>query len=572
MGIIGLKMRTVVFKVLAVLLPLVLLIAAEGIVRLFGTSPFFIPVPGEPEYQTVNPAYTGRYFQGFTPQVAYNPFLKQKPDSILRVVALGGSSTAGYPYPFYLGFPERVAAKLRSIEPTRQVEMINLGMTALSSHVLRDMTSHVVRIRPDIVLIYAGHNEYYGAYGASGRNRNRMLIRILFWFKKSVLFRKFERIISPPNRSSRTMMAQSTTDISITKDGPVYDAGIENFEENLTDILSSLDQAGIQTYISTLVSNLRDQPPLGNSPTASAAWMRGVKDWALGDTDAAMEAFVEAKEYDPIRFRAPEAMNQIIHQLARGHGAITVNMEPYFESTDSLFTDHLHPTALGYDLIAKAFVNAMDENVEHQDLDLSDPAPAPLDAAYARLLIARLRLGFPFTEGLTEEEEFHRFERILEIHRESGNPADSLAALAVTVQIPIYEALLEAQLHNLAALDTAQALAHTRSLLYWQPFNERLHRQAAGLASRQSNNMAGEVMQLIVARHFSEINLNILAALRLRQGAFRASGILLRWIESSYPESPVMLYNMARYLVQTGDTLNAEFYFRRYQRASQSDQ
>ena len=68
-------------------------------------------------------------------------------------------------------------------------------------------------------------------------------------------------------------------------------------------------------------------------------------------------------------------------------------------------------------------------------------------------------------------------------------------------------------------------------------------------------------MQLVVARQPSEINLNILAALRLRQGAFRVSGILLRRIESSYPESPVMLYNMARYLVQTGDTLNAEGLF-----------
>lgn len=565
-------MRTVVFKVLAILLPLIFLVVAEGVVRLFGTDSFLISAPGEPEYQTVNPAYASRYFRGFVPQVAYNPFLKQKPDSILRVVALGGSSTAGYPYPFYSGFPERVAARLRSIEPTRQIEMINLGMTALSSHVLRDITPHVLQIKPNIVLIYAGHNEYYGAYGASGPNRSRILTRTLFWFKKSVLFRRFERIIAPPNQSNRTMMAQSTTDVSITRDGPVYDAGIENFEKNLAAILRSLDRAGIQTYVGTLVSNLRGQPPLGASSTASEAWELGRESWVLGDTAAAMDAFVEAKEYDPIRFRAPEAMNQVIHRLALDHGAIPVDTESLFapQIIDSLFTDHLHPTAFGYDLIAKAFTRAMEENVNDQSMDLGAPDPSPLDAAYARLLIARLRLGFPFREGLTEEEELRQFNQILEIHRESGSTADSLATLTVTLQLPIYEVLLEARTHNLATLDTAQALAHTRSLLYWQPFNERLHAQAAELASRQSSNLAGEVMQLVVARQPSEINLNILAALRLRQRAFRVSGILLRRIESSYPESPVMLYNMARYLVQTGDTLNAEIYFRRYQRAAQS--
>lgn len=72
-------------------------------------------------------------------------------------------------------------------------------------------------------------------------------------------------------------------------------------------------------------------------------------------------------------------------------------------------------------------------------------------------------------------------------------------------------------------------------------------------------------MQLIVAREPSETYLNALAALRIRQGALEPAGSLLRSIEAGYPESAVMLFNMARYLVQTGDTLNAEVYFRRYQ-------
>ena len=78
-------------------------------------------------------------------------------------------------------------------------------------------------------------------------------------------------------------------------------------------------------------------------------------------------------------------------------------------------------------------------------------------------------------------------------------------------------------------------------------------------------------MQLIVAREPSETYLNILAALRIRQGALESAGSLLQSIEASYPESAVMLFNMARYLVQVGDTLNAEVYFRRYQQVVSRD-
>ena len=566
-------MRTIFFKVSAVLLPLLLMIATEGVIRLFGHTEFFIPVQGTPEFQTVNPAYAGRYFRGFVPQLAYNPFLKQKPDSVFRVVALGGSSTAGYPYLFNSGFPERVAARLRSSEPVRQVEMINLGMTALSSHVLRDMIPHVKKISPDVVLIYAGHNEYYGAYGAGGIDRNLAFTRTLLWFKKSVLFRGLEKIISPPVQSNRTMMAQSTSDVSVVMDGPVYDTGIQNFEKNLGVILQSLNQAGIQVYIGTLTSNLQGQPPLGVNTSASEAWKEGIQSWGVGDTTAAMNSFLRAKEYDPVRFRAPQIMNDVIKRTAAAHGAIVVDIETHFNSSvgDSLFTDHLHPTALGYDLMAQVFFGALGDNFMNQSSYLNAPDPSRFDAAYARLLIERLRLGFPFMEGLTEEEELQMFGRILQVHLESERSADSLAAMVVQGSLPVYEALLETHKHDLISSDTMQALAHMRSLLYWQPFNERLHYQAAELASRQSSNLAGEVLQLVVARDPSELYLNTLAALRLRQGAMRASKTLLNWVESVNPESSVMLYNMARYLVQAGDTLNAERYFRRYQRAIASD-
>ena len=560
-------MQRTLFKIFAVLLPLSILAALEGGIRLFSQATFLISVPDEPEHQTVNPAYATRYFRGFRPQVAYNPFLQRKSEDVLRIITLGGSSTAGYPYLFNSGFPERLAVRIRSVDPSRQIEMINIGMTALSSQVLRDMIPHVIQMQPDVVLIYTGHNEYYGAYGIG---RSLILTRILFGLKKSILFRGLERIILPPVQSNRTMMAQSARDISIVLGDPTYHTGIQNFEKNMEAILGALEREGIQTYVGTLVSNLRGQPPLGADLGAHELWTRGTGYWADGDTAAALEAFMSAKEYDPVRFRAPQAMNDVLRRTARDHGAHVVDIESYFlaGTSDSLFTDHLHPTALGYDLMAHAFFDAMG----YQGWDMGAPVPSAFDAAYARLLIARLRLGFPFREEwVQEEEELRQFERVLEIHQKSGNTADSLAAISVRQQLPVYEALLEAYEQDIARLDTMQAMAHMRSLLYWQPFNERLHLRAAELASEQSTNLSGEVLQLVASRYPSDLYWNTLAALRLRQGALQVSGVLLRMVESAYPESPVMLYNMARYLVLTGDTLAAAVYFRSYQNVARSD-
>jgi len=566
-------MQTFLSKLGAVLLPLVLMVVAEGVVQFYSNTKFLIPVSGEPDYVTVNPAYAARYFRGFTPQVAYNPFLKHKPDSIFRVITLGGSSTAGYPYLFNSAFGERFSARLRSIDPVQQVEVINVGMTALSSHVLRDMTAHIVDMKPDAVFIYAGHNEYYGAFGAGGRNRNPFLIRTLFWCKKSVLFRKLEAIIVPPVESTRTMMAQSATNIAIVKDGPSYRSGIQNFENNLKAILHRFNKEEIQTYIGIVVSNIETQPPLGDDSVATQHWQNGQKYWNQGDTLAAKNAFVLAKEHDPIRFRAPEAINRVIMEVAPRHNAVIVNTASIFGfgTTDSLFTDHLHPTALGHDLMAQAFLDELERQSVRQASYMVAPEPSPFDAAYARLLILRLRIGFPFTEGLTEQQEWQQFERILAYHQQSGRVADSLATLSVTFQKPVYESLFEGYQRNLAEQDTAQALAHMRSLLYWQPFNESLHFQAAQLASQQTSNLAGEVMQLVTARIPSERYLNTLAALRIQQGALGSAGQLLHWIESDYPQSSVMLYNMARYLVLSGDTLRARDYFLRYQKVQDLD-
>ncbi len=549
-------------------LPIALLLGIELAWQLAAPERAFIAVPGRPEYMTINPERGARYFEGFLPQVAFNPFLKDKPADVLRIVALGGSSTAGYPFHFYHAFPERLAAEIRARMPLQRVEVINLGMTAASSHVLRDMLPAVRSLAPDAVLIYAGHNEYYGAFGAGsgarGLGQKLWLKRTAVRLRRSKIYSALLAIATPASESDRTMMARSVGDAAIAWQGSVYHRGIRQFRANLDAVLRGFGSRGIPVYVATVASNLQGQAPLGQDPVASEAFRAG-QSLLASDSAAAWTAFERAKERDDVRFRAPSAINDVIRELATLRGAALVDVAT-LDWPDSLFTDHLHPSAAGHARIARAFAGAMEVPRAGPPLQTR---PDRLERVYADLQIERLKGGFPFTRGRSAEDELRAFQGYLQSRLRSGNLADSMAARVVLGQAPLPESLLLAARDAQAEGDTLGALFHLRALMYWQPFNAAVRREAVALAAANALDLAlsGEIIQLAFAYGPDMDYLNALAAVRLRQAMPVLARTILAEVEARDPGSAVMLYNTARLLVMTGDTLGAREYFDRYQRA-----
>ena len=583
------KPKVLAFWLFALLLPVLLVLALEGMLRLGGIGAAsrapFIPVPGQPDYQALNPDYAKRYFTGFEPGVAFTPFRTVKPEETVRVVVLGGSSVAGFPYQFYHGFPSRLALKLgRALG--RPVEVINLGLTAVNSYTLWDLREAVAAQDPDAVLIYAGHNEYYGAFGVGSAiydvgNRVWMK-RLALRLKHTAVFTLLERLLqgpaSPP-AGEQTLMARVVHDASITLDGETYQAGLAQFATNLQEVLDTFAEAGIPVYVGTLTSNLKDQPPLGDAPEAWAAFDRGQDLLAAGDTAAAYTSFLAAKEYDDIRFRAPEAINIMLRRAARAPGITLVDVEAAFRSQSpgsipgaSLFDDHLHPNARGYDLIADQFAESLlakEGRTPFQSVaPPTDVRVDPLDQAHADLQIARLTGGYPFDKTVAREDEERRYSALLRRAISEGPYPDSLAARVLAHQITVPEALLQAVHHARSRQDTLAAILHYRSLMYWQPFNDRLMQQALDYALAQPTYPATAELARVAAHYSSDLYvLNALAAVELHQGHLAEAARLLDVVERRDPTSSVMLYNQARLRVLRGDTLEARAYFTRYRQA-----
>ena len=409
-----------------------------------------------------------------------------------------------------------------------------------------------------------------GAFGVGTGQGNRQWVRLLLTLKRSVLYRQLEAVLASPTASDSTTMARAVRNASILLHDPAYGAGLAQFERNMSAILERLDQAGLPTFVGTVVSNVYGQPPLGELPEAADAWNRAVALQASGNAERAAESFQRAKELDPVRFRAPDSINVLLRTLAASHGATLVELAAPFDGpgSDSLFTDHLHPTAAGYDLIADAFTQAVIGSA-YTGPALHYP-PAPVDAAYAQLLIERLKGGFPFTQGLSLSEEVRRFRQALEDRLHSGTHPDSLAAQLVGSQIDAIAAHRSSAEHALANHDTVTAMAHMRALLYWNPFSRPLRSEAVQIASESNSglSLAGEIVSLAARTDPAEDYLNTLAAIRIRQRAWGPAQELLSEVERRNPASTVMLYNTARLWVLTGDTLAAQSYFARYQAAS----
>ena len=549
----------------------------------------FQPVPGRADHVALDPAFGAMFFRGFRPGVAFDPLAADKPATGLRVVALGGSTTAGFPYSFPYGFPARLADRLEAALPGQPVEVANLGMTATNSFTVWALADAVARQRPDAVVIYSGQNEFYGAYGTAGTQgltgTSVPLKRFVIGASRTALVTGLTGLFSgsaEPVGETRTMMAQVIGNAAVAPESDAFRAAVAQYEANLRSAIGRFERAHIPVYLATLTSNLAGQAPLGDEPAAQATFDRGQALLAHGDTAAARTAFLEAKEADGLRFRAPEAINDAIRRLAAEFPNVTlVDVQQRFRDASpggleapDLFTDHLHPTARGYALMADAFSDAMRRTLPALRASL-DPGPSPfgldsLEAGAARLQILALTSGPPFRKDRTPEQAAATARAAAAQMVASGRPAAVLAARTTVDGMPMAVALDAAVRAARAAADTTQVLGLYAALLHWQPFNDDLMAAAVGYAAQ---NPAYDTQTMPLARFASVhggrlFGLNTLAALSLRGGDVGRADALLTAAEALDARSPEMLFNRARYLVMRQDTAAARTYFERYQAVS----
>jgi len=436
----------ILYKSIIFLIPVLFFLIFELVLHVFDYGEnldLFIPASAPyANYKRINPSVGGRYFTGqsIVPLPSNDIFMTDKPDNGYRIFVLGGSTALGFPYGNLVMFSRILNRRLEDTFPEKRIEIVNVALTAVNSFALLDFMDEILCEDPDAILIYAGHNEYYGALGVGSREtaghyRGLVLTFLeLNNFKTFILLRSFMSWISKlssdfiPDTTDNpyeTLMERLAIERLIPEDGALYKKGEEQFEENLWSVIIKSKNAGVPVIISELVSNVRDFEPFksGKNDSLSPADQEFSKARDYEEKkqyDLAKSAYYRAKDLDETRFRAHENMNEIIHQIANELDVPIVPMKYYFERVSpngligsNLMIDHLHPNIDGYFLMADAFYKSMEkhhfvsdiwDSVYILDTDiyrLNWPI-TNLDSTVAEFLIRQLKGGWPFQPKFTK--------------------------------------------------------------------------------------------------------------------------------------------------------------------------
>ena len=411
--------------IVLVLIPVSFFALLEGGLRLSGygdTYPLFAPVPGYEQFLVQNKDVARRYFgprSATVPSGLNDVFRAEKDSTILRIFVQGGSSAAGYPYYYGGSFSRMLEQRLQQTYPEREVEVINTALAAVNSYTLLDFVDEIIKQEPDVVLIYAGHNEFYGALGVGSTEslgrfpfvvrsflalRTYRTLRLMQDFVTSIADAFRSNTVAPPGR---TLMERMVGEQKIPYRSTLYRMGIHQFEENIDRLLKRYAQHNISVILGTVASNEGDQPPfisetafpelqndydelvLAGTELAS----RSIHDTAIQKFSAAIELdsigasayFERAKSYrylrqienavrdfraardrDQLRFRAPGDINNVLRALADRHGSVIAESHAALSSGSpdgiigsELILEHLHPNVNGYFILSDVFYNTL---------------------------------------------------------------------------------------------------------------------------------------------------------------------------------------------------------------------
>ena len=392
------RVRGLVFRVAAILL---------------GLSPFLIAEATFVAFDWGRPSYSSDPFVGFHDvQPLFVPgedgtrreiapsrrgffrpdsFSTPKPDDEYRIFCLGGSTVQGRPFGIETSFTTWLELSLRAADQTRKWEVVNCGGVSYASYRLVPILEEVLAYRPDLIIVYTGHNEFL-------EDRTYHHVKAM------------PEIVALPCRlAARTrtynllqqeyLRLKGAGDEADTSDRPIlrtevdaileYRGGlfqyhrdekwrrdvIEHYRYNIRRMIQICRDAGVDLILANPVSNLRDCPPFNNqhrdglapaelgrwkSLVARAAELQAANMYqatlaleealtvddrhagthylaaecydALGDYDRARQAYIRAKDEDVCPLRILDSMNRALLETARRTGTTLVDVRAVFDA------------------------------------------------------------------------------------------------------------------------------------------------------------------------------------------------------------------------------------------------
>ena len=371
-------------------------------------------------------ASTGRRFETAKERLSSfcaQSFAADKGPKIFRIFCLGGSTVQGRPYSVETSFTSWLALNLRAARPEVDYEVVNCGGISYASYRLVPIMRELVGYKPDLFIIYTGHNEFLEdrtyhklkeAPPALIRLHKALLNLRCYSLADEIFFNRTDTQQSPKTvlpDEVQTKLDFSGGLESYHRDHVWRRGTIEHFRQNLETMVGMSHSAGVPVILVNPVSNLKDCPPFKwQSGTGLLEedierivelWDQASKvDWSdtyrkidlleqaaaldseradlfyligkcyeyIGRSEEAKRCFLLAKENDICPLRILEPMHKAIFEISEEHNVPLVDVRLLFEQRsehgitgNEWLLDHVHPKIEGHQLIADSLYQSMEE-------------------------------------------------------------------------------------------------------------------------------------------------------------------------------------------------------------------
>jgi tetratricopeptide (TPR) repeat protein len=387
---------------LAILAPLLFFFMVEGLLRLTGLfrpPRLFEKVRHNGEsYFTTNPDFARLFLErANVPSPPPIWVAAKKPEGVRRVVLLGESAAAGFPMTdYHLG--RLVQARWNARFPNERIEVINLSMVAVNSHALREFAREAMALDPDMIVLYAGHNEVIGPFGPAAKfgppASSPALSRLSLAVRRTHTGRAVESFLALfANKSGPPQQWRGLDEfhgVSVANDDPALAAMLANTEANFRDIVRRAQKSDAKVLFVIPAINLEDWPPVGSEPSDAggvdavfaaqdAGGISGFRSAALvyeaarkreagADLARAWPLYRRAADLDTQRFRADSHVRDLQRRIASDSGPSVAAVDadrwlheqnPSFKTDRDFFLEHVHLTFAGRAAVAELTVDGM---------------------------------------------------------------------------------------------------------------------------------------------------------------------------------------------------------------------
>lgn len=360
----------------------------------------------------------------------------EKAPNTYRVFVLGSSAAMGDPEPAF-SLARQLDLLLGAAYPEIRFEVVNAGITAINSHVVRALARDCAKLQPDLFIVYEGNNEVIGPYGpgtvfspflgSSSAIRAGQAIKAT---RTGQLLAATARKLGPARKELGDWGGmQMFLRNEIDREDPRLETTRALFAENLRAIAESGREAGARVLLCTVLTNQRDFAPFASRHRAGLSEAER-EEWgklfAAGDEESLRAAlklddrhaelhfrlgklcllqnrlaeakahFQTALDLDLLRFRTDSRLNDAIRALAVEPGVTLVDLEaklaaqtPTGVPGDEFLYEHVHLNFQGTYLAARELFEAISgELVRTGKIAAAKPAGALPTMAEARQRLA----------------------------------------------------------------------------------------------------------------------------------------------------------------------------------------